>query len=501
MSKNSKIMVLNLPSPPYLDVGRDWAGGFGTVTFSLRRALSWRRGDYGQGRSPILQPFLPYTSSVLSEAGYEFKVLDCQRARLNQYQCLVNVKHENPDFLIALIGLPSLENDLALLNEIKRCLPNTFIIGVGTTCRVIPNEVLLKSSVDAVLRNSYPYVSNLIDLIQAQHQGRDLRMVHGVSYWADGKVVSTPESPELNLGEMPSPSYDALELDGYDSFHDINGEQYRYISILGSKGCPYPCIYCPYPVGFGRKWDRRSPESIVDEMEFLNATRDIRGFLFRDQSFAMNKKHAFKVCDEIIRRKLDIAWYCEARVNEVSRELLEKMKESGCKRVHYGVETGDPKLIKIGKPGISIGTIRKAFSVTKEIGLWANAHVILGLPDETPETLERTRKFVEDLDPHGTNWNVLTPYPGTKLYEMARRNSWILTYDWSRYTSHTLVMRTKKLSQSQLYAIIQRVIRKYSKQRIKKILLEIPRRKAQPIFLTKELLHFIALYAQNPIDT
>lgn len=496
MPKDLKVMVLNLPSPPYRDVGRDWAGGFGTIIVSLKR-----RKDYGQSRSPILQPFLPFFSSVLSEVGCEFKILDCQRLRLNQHQLLKNVNHESPDIVFSLIGLPSMKEDLALLKKVKTLLPNAFIVGIGTTCRVLPSEVLLTGGVDVVLRNSYPYVSNVTDIIQVlQQPERKLKTIHGISYLENGKVVSTPESPDLNLDEILPPSYDALELTGYGSFSDINGNRYRYIPILGSKGCPYLCVYCPYRVGFGKKWSPRNPKDIVDEIEFLHSTHGIKGFLFRDQSFTMNKKHAVNVCNEIIRRKLDIAWFCEARANEVSKELLRKMKKSGCKQIHYGVETGDPELIKMGKPGVTLENIRKAFRLTKEIGLWAHAHVILGWPDETQETIERTFKFVQKLDPHNVNWNILTPYPGTKLHEIAQGNRWIMTYDWSKYTSYTTVMRTKQLSTSQLSAIALRVMRRYSKRRIKKTLREIFQSKAKATFLTDEISRYIRLHTQNPIN-
>ena len=198
----------------------------------------------------------------------------------------------------------------------------------------------------------------------------------------------------------------------------------------------------------------------------------------------MNEEHALKVCEEIIHRKLDTAWFCEARVDHVSKKLLKMMKKAGCKQIHYGVETGDPELLKLGKPHTNLGTIRKAFRLTKEIGFWATAHVILGWPDENVETLAKTSKFLEEIAPHSVNWNFLTPYPGTKLYEIAKENNLILTHDWSKYTSHTVVMKTKWLSASQLYKAENKISRDYSKRRIVKLLLYA---KKKPRFVINEL--------------
>ena len=464
MNTRLNVMVLNPPSPPYFDVCRDWAGGFGTATPVRRRV------DYGHNGKPIFYPFLAYASAVLRKENHNYTILDCQKLKLSKFQVLRAVKKRNPDVIISLIGLPSLKKDLELIDIIKESLPNTTIVGLGTTCRFLHNDILLNSKIDALLRNSYPYVSNLAHFLEVQELKQDLKKVPGVSYVKNGKVVNTVESPDMSLNKLPSPNYDGVELHGYDVFEDLDGNQYNYIAILGSRGCPYPCIYCPYPLGFGRNWTIRSPKGIVDEIEHLRA-RGVKGFLFRDQSFPMNKKHATKVCEEIIHRKLDMAWFCEARVDHVSSKLLELMKKAGCKQIHFGVETGDLELIKWGKPQTDLDTIRRAFRLTKEIGVWATAHVILGWPDESLETLARTSKFVTEISPDAVNWNFLTPYPGTKLRQMAKENNLILTDDWSKYTSHTVVMKTKWLSARQLDEATNKIVQDYSKQRMMRLLL------------------------------
>lgn len=477
MSKRLDVAILNPPSPPHFDVCRDWAGGFGTA------APVRRRTEYGHTGEPVFYPFLPYAAAVLSKENYNYSILDCQRLRLNKSQTLAEVKKRNPDVIFSLIGLPSLKSDVELLDSIKESIPNITIVGVGTSCRVLQNHILLNSKIDAVLRGSYPYVSNLTSFLKALEQKQNLRKVPGISYVRNGMVINSAEPPDMGLKSLPHPIYEDLELDGYESFEDLDGNRYSYIPILGSKGCPYPCIYCPYPLGFGKKWTHRSPKDIVGEIEYLHA-RGVRGFLFRDQSFSMNIKHAIKVCEEIIHRKLDIAWFCEARVDHVSRDLLRIMKKAGCKQIHYGVETGDPELIKWGKPQTDLDTIRKAFRLTKEMDLYAMAHIILGWPDETLETLEKTYKFVSEIAPHRVNWNVLTPYPGTKLYDMAKENNLILTSDWSKYTSYNVVMKTKWLSAEQLEKAKSKIIRGYSKQRTMGLLLYA---RKKPRFVLNEL--------------
>jgi len=127
--------------------------------------------------------------------------------------------------------------------------------------------------------------------------------------------------------------------------------------------------------------------------------------------------------------------------------MLRRMREAGCIRIHYGVETGDAALLdKIGKPGLVIKTIREGFENTVREGIFAVAFILLGLPGENRATIRKTFDLVMSLDCDNILCSVITPYPGTKLFDLAREKQLILTYDWRRYTSRHIVMRTDELS-------------------------------------------------------
>ena len=448
-------MLLNPPSPPYVDVCRDWAGGFGT-------AYPRRRNGYGQSADPFFYPFLAYASSVMHSQNCQWSVLDGQKLKLNQLDMINSVKKKSPDLIVSLLGLPSLSGDLSILSAIKDAVPNTTIACVGTSCRVLQQEIFSQSKVDVLLTSKYPYVFNLKSFLNAFERGEDLSKVPSVSFVKDGKVVSSTEEPQTDLSSLPPPMYDGLDLSGYECFGDMDGNRYRYISIVGSVGCPSNCFYCPYIVGFGTQWSGRSPEDIVNEVEYLSS-RNVKGVMFRDLSFPMNEKRALKICDLIVKRKIDMAWLCEARVDQINRTVLESMKRAGCKAIQLGVETGDESMMSMAKPHSSLELARKAFLLTKELGLRSMAHVIFGWPDETLESMKKTGKFVEDIAPERANWSFLTPYPGTRLRKIAEAQNLILTSDWSKYTSGTVVMRSKWLSASQIWTIGKDIMRNYEK--------------------------------------
>ena len=478
MLRESTVMLLNLPSPPRSDVCRDWAGGFGTAMPAKRR------DEYGHSSDPFFYPFFAYASAVLNGQNRDYTVLDGQKLKLNKHQVLKAVEKKNPDVVFSLIGLPSLNGDLNLLTAIKDTVPNATIVCVGTCCKVLQQEILGKRKVDVLSTSTYPYVSNLAFLLEALEQKQDLSKVPSVSYVKDGKILTSAEVSPQGLGSLVPPRYDELDLNGYECFRDYDGNRYRYIPVLGSKGCPYTCYYCPYPLGFGTTWSGRSPEDIVDEIEYLRS-RGVEGLMFRDQSFPIDEKRAAKICDLMIDRKLDVAWSCEARVDHLSRRVLESMKKAGCKAIQLGVETGDEGLIREAKPQANLDIVRRAFRLTKEYYLCSMAHFIFGWPDETAETMKRTGKFVDELAPERVNWNFLTPYPGTRLQEIAKADNLILTYDWSKYTSHTVVMRTKWLSASQIYGMGKKIMRNHRRNELVKLLSSIDER---PRLVLEELI-------------
>jgi anaerobic magnesium-protoporphyrin IX monomethyl ester cyclase len=464
MTINRKVLLLNLPSPKNQILWRDTAGGFGTSVYAPPNLKT--------SNSTPLHPFLPYASAILSEAGVEFEVLDCQRLNIDNQQTISKVESLSPDLIFSIISLPSMSNDLSILKAISGRLQNVITVGVGTVCHVLPDEILLKKKIDLLLRNSYPYINGLLDLVFNLQKSALPENVNGISYVKGNQVFNTPDLSEFDFEKLPSPNYNHIPLDGYDTYSDKIGRRYPYVLIVDSKGCPYGCAYCAYPLGYGKRFTFRSPTKIVDEIEYLHNTRGINIFAFKGQSFAYNKTHAKKVCDEITTRKLKINWFCESRVDEVNQDYLQKMKAAGCERIHFGVETGDPEILKTAKVGVTLDRTKIAFELTKSQGILTQAHIVLGWPQDTKKTLDNTRKFLIKINPDALNVNFLTPYPGTAIYDLAKKESLLLTSDWSKFTSHSVVMKTRTLNTQQLYNAKSRIIRDFSLLKLENLVLD-----------------------------
>ncbi len=230
------------------------------------------------------------------------------------------------------------------------------------------------------------------------------------------------------------------------------GPSVRYMSVLDGRGCPHRCgYYCPYPFGFGKKPLLRDPVLVADEVQYLHEHFGTQAFVFRSQNFTLNREHAEGICEELIRRQLRVRWLCETRLDSVDAALLRLMKSAGCERIHYGLESGDPELFcSVGKPGADLDTYGSLVQLTKDVGIVAKLNVVVGLPGESWRSVRRTIETIRRLKPDVVMAAIITPYPGTKVFEDAKRLNLLLTDDWSRYTGFDPVMRTESLTAKDL---------------------------------------------------
>jgi anaerobic magnesium-protoporphyrin IX monomethyl ester cyclase len=161
----------------------------------------------------------------------------------------------------------------------------------------------------------------------------------------------------------------------------------------------------------------------------------------------MLPKQTEKICDEIINRKIDVYWACETRADKLSISLVKKMKKAGCTRIQVGIETGDPELLEtIGKRRSTLKTIEESLQVIQNEGLLMEANFLVGLPGESWKTIQNTAKLIKRIRPDDVSVSIVTPYPGTPLFEMAKREGWLITDDWKNFSTSTPVMKLPTFS-------------------------------------------------------
>jgi radical SAM superfamily enzyme YgiQ (UPF0313 family) len=279
----------------------------------------------------------------------------------------------------------------------------------------------------------------------------ELKRVRGITFREENKIVSNKPRPFIkDIDKIPFPSRDLLPTDKYQFY----GE--KYTAMLTSRGCPFGCSFCVSSRLFGGYWRGRSPENVLDEIKSVYEDYKIRNIEFIDDTFTLNINRAEKICEGMIKQGLDISWGASSRVDTITRGLAEKMRKAGCWILFLGIESGCQRILNaIGKK-ITIEHVKKAVKTVKQAGIKVLGSFILGFPEDNAESIKQTIKFAKSLDLDYAEFSMLTPYPGTPLFDYAVQNNLLLTWDWSKYTAVEPIMQVKDIDEKQLKSLLQK---------------------------------------------
>jgi radical SAM superfamily enzyme YgiQ (UPF0313 family) len=197
---------------------------------------------------------------------------------------------------------------------------------------------------------------------------------------------------------------------------------------------------------YGHKFRQRSPENVVDEIQHVVDEYGVDEIYFDDDCFTLDRKRLLKICSEIVKRGINVKWMCQARVNNMTQEVLEAMKEAGCHYIKYGVESGSQELLNRMKKGITLENVRNAFKATRKVGIKSQAFFLFGLPWETPETVSKTIEFAKELKPDSAQFAIVVPHPGTELYELCLEKGWLKYKTWEDFDCRSPLIETDPLS-------------------------------------------------------
>lgn len=232
-----------------------------------------------------------------------------------------------------------------------------------------------------------------------------------------------------NLDEIPFPARHLYDQDSY--YLPIYGN--KFATIHTTRGCPFNCNFCSKPIT-GRSVRFRSPQNVVNEIEYLVNEKKIKYVLFTDDTFSINKKRVKEICNELMKRDIRISWSCETRANLVDESLLKIMHKAGCGEIDFGIETGNEELrLNVIKKGISNKHIQNAFSLCKKFNIQTGAFVMLGFPSENMESMLETLNFCKKIEPDTIGLHLTVPMPGSQIYQQAINEKKLSKNYWDDY--------------------------------------------------------------------
>lgn len=256
----------------------------------------------------------------------------------------------------------------------------------------------------------------IVELAKVLENGKGgLEKVDGIGFRNKGTVVvNSPRQLEKNIDNFPYPSIELLwNSKGNDEKIDVH-------PIMGSRGCPYNCGYCSSPALWGHNVRSRSVQNVLDEIKMHKNKFGITEFEFFDDVFTLNRDWVKELCESMIKEEILISWHCNTRANCLDEELLGIMKKSGCKAIHIGVETGSEVMAQYLNRRLAFNDIWKASDLLCSSGIDWYAFFMVGFPNETKRSIEKTIKTMRKLPASKITLSVFTPYPGTILYDKVK---------------------------------------------------------------------------------
>ena len=326
------------------------------------------------------------------------------------------------DFELAVLhtSTPSFVSDVKVAEALKAANPKLLIGFVGAHVAVAAEASLLASyAIDFVAGNEFDFT------IKEIAEGRPLADVAGISYKVAGRAIRNPDRPILHdMDSLPfvTPVYHR-DLVPEDYF--IGYLKHPYVSLYTGRGCKSRCTFCLWPQTIGgHNYRTRSPGHVLDEIALAkDLFPQVKEFFFDDDTFTDNRPRAEQIARGLGR--LGVTWSCNAKAN-VPFETLEVLRDNGLRLLLVGYESGNQKILHNIKKGMRVEVARRFTEDCHKLGITIHGTFIVGLPGETPETIEESIRFATEINPHTIQVSLAAAYPGTYLYDQALENGWLV---------------------------------------------------------------------------
>jgi len=387
---------------------------------------------------------LAYLAAVLEKAGHEITVIDCPALGMSEDDLKRKLEGFQPELIGVTSMTPTIQSTLQSTRAAKQVCPNATTVVGGPHATFMDQQIIRdEQSVDVVARGEGE--NTLLELAQTSADPSCLKKIEGITFRNGQQIIQTPNRPAIkDLDALPYPAYNYFALEKYLLYGKL------FLPVITSRGCPFQCSFCTTSRILGKEYRARSPKNIVDELEQIKNVYNADSFTFYDDTLTLDKNRIFKICDEIKARKINIPWDCQTRVDQISKEILNKMKETNCQQVFFGVESGCQTILDAVKKRTTVKQNEEAIKMAKDAGLFVSISIILGYPGETHEMLQETLDFIRRAQPDDVYLCVATPYPGTELRKVVEENGWKMSPDWSQYDTVTPVFENPNLSDSDL---------------------------------------------------
>ncbi len=372
---------------------------------------------------------LGYLAAELQKRNVQVELVDC--TFISMQEAVARVKRSKPQ-IIGIYSMFSMKKTALQLARLLRDSGDLLVCG-GPLPTLDPSDFLDVFDVVVVGEGE----ETIVELAECAEKGLPVSTVKGIAYKEGAEVKFTGAKGFVeNLDELAFPARELFDNKTYQSYY-FKRFGYTTSPLISSRGCPFSCDFCSRPV-FGTSFRKRSPENIVAEVEQI-ADLGYERVWFADDCFTLDAKHLQRVCDLLVKQRLDIGWECLSRVDTLTVEVAKSMKRAGCVRVFFGIESGNDEVLGVMNKRITAAQAKRAVFAAKAAGLEAGAFFIVGYPGETDATVLDTVRFASALPLDYLSFTLPYPIPGTPLYERVKDNGGFVVDDWEEPKNWSLI--------------------------------------------------------------
>ena len=365
---------------------------------------------------------LTYVASSLEERGHAVSLIDAEAEDFDSHEDLAReAARREPDVVGFGFTTPMVASVGRSVREIRKILPDIPVVAGGPHATAVPEKVITGDiATYCVIGEGEEVMAELADRLSS---GAGAEGCPSLCYRSGDAVVKTVRTPPIpDLDGLPLPARHLLRIERYKHASSVSRKKAPYYTnIISSRGCPFKCIFCGSVAVFGKTVRYRSAKNVGDEMEECLKRYRIGIFGFADDTLTLKKSHVLGICDEIGKRKMDVMWMAQGRVDTVDEEMLAAMKRSGCEAIHYGYESGNQDILDRLRKGTTVEQAIRATKLTKRAGIKIHGYFMIGNPGETARTIRDTIDLAKKLDPETVQFTLAQPFPGTEFSEIADR--------------------------------------------------------------------------------
>lgn len=363
-------------------------------------------------------------AAIMEQEGVAVDLIDMNAERLSYSETIERLAKFSPDLLGFTTTTMSFHPVVKWINKFKKDTALPVIIG-GEHVGLYPYETMSHAAIDFCIVGEAELP--LPEFIRAFRKNRPFSGIKSLGFRNAGKVII--DQTLQTIDDIDSVPFPARHLIRNELYENILTRRKNFTAMISSRGCPFKCAFCN---ANHQRYRTRSPKSFVDEIEHNLKQFNIRDFDVYDSTFSADRKRIVEICDEILRRKLEVGFTIRSRVDAVDKEMIDKLKSAGCYAIMYGVESSDPEILRKMNKGISPELTFETISYTHQRGIETLGFFMFGFPGETRETINDTIRFSLKLPLDYAQFTVLVPFPDTDIYWYYRERG--LGDYWAAYT-------------------------------------------------------------------